>query len=71
MEEEDWNIDCSDDEFKDVRGPWEPSAEDIHKLYSMLERNELPELKWKSPGYKLPAPDVVEESTENIEEPTL
>lgn len=64
----DWNIDCSDDEFKDHRGPWEPNIEEIDRLYSMLENNEIPELNWKTPNYKSPTPEIQTVPIENLNE---
>ncbi|RZB40450.1 PAXIP1 C domain containing protein [Asbolus verrucosus] len=56
--DEDWNIDCSDDENKNVRGPWEPIPEIIEKLYDQLCKGEVSELNWKCPGYRSPSPEV-------------
>lgn len=50
MTEEVWNIDCSDDELREVQTSWEPPPEKIEQLYNMLEQGEIPELQWKSPG---------------------
>lgn len=62
--DEDWCIDCSDDELKSVQHHWEPPAEEITRLYDLLDQGEIPPFKWKSPGYKSPSPDVVEQSQE-------
>lgn len=64
MEQEDWNIECSDDEFKDCKGPWEPKPEEIDRLYTLLDNNEYQELQWKCPGYRSPSPEIQEEPEE-------
>lgn len=61
MEKEDWNIDCSDDELKDCKGPWEPKPEEINRLYTLLDNEEYQELQWKCPGYRSPSPEVQDE----------
>ncbi|KAJ3662380.1 hypothetical protein Zmor_006732 [Zophobas morio] len=65
--ENSWNIDCSDDEYKDVKGPWEPAPEIIEKLYDQLNNGEIPELNWKCPGYRSPSPEVQEPPPPEIE----
>lgn len=66
---ESFNVDCSDDELKDkTDGIWEPSPKEIDRLYTILDKNELPELYWKSPGYRAPSPEVMDEPPEEIEE---
>lgn len=64
---ENFNVDWSDDELKDNAGVWEPPAEEIDRLYTILDKNELPELNWKSPGYRVPSPEVIDEPPEEIE----
>lgn len=64
---DEFDIDCSDDEFKDHKGPWEPSAEEIDSLYGKLAKGEIPELNWKSPGYREPSPQFMEEPEEIAE----
>lgn len=64
---ESFNVDCSDDELKDHKGPWEPSPEEIDRLYSMLDKDELPEISWKCPGYRPPSPEITDEPEEEIE----
>ncbi|GJQ76962.1 hypothetical protein Trydic_g15158 [Trypoxylus dichotomus] len=64
--DDDWCVDCSDDEFRGHNGSWEPSIEEIDRLYTMLENNEIPELEWKSPGYKSPTPEIQAVPTENL-----
>lgn len=66
--DETFNIECSDEEFADAKGYWEPPAEEIDRLYNMLSKGELPELHWKSPGYRSPSPDIKEEPHESTEE---
>ncbi|XP_056630322.1 PAXIP1-associated glutamate-rich protein 1 [Diorhabda carinulata] len=73
--EDDWNIECSDDELKDSKGPWEPNPEEIDRLYTMLENGEMQELIWKCPGYRSPSPEATEEpdqedDNKESEEPT-
>ncbi|KAL3278861.1 hypothetical protein HHI36_016380 [Cryptolaemus montrouzieri] len=63
-----WNIECSDDEFKDIEGPWEPSAETIDNLYSILDKGKIPELNWKCPGYRTPSPEIKEQNEESRSE---
>ncbi|XP_044755852.1 PAXIP1-associated glutamate-rich protein 1 [Coccinella septempunctata] len=65
MSEESFNIDCSDDELREVQTSWEPSPEKIEKLYNIIERGEIPELQWKSPGYRMPTPERKEQNEEN------
>lgn len=62
--DENWYVDCSDDELKSVQDSWEPSAEEITRLYDMLDQGEIPPLKWKCPGYRSPSPEFVEQSQE-------
>lgn len=64
---EDFNIDCSDDEYKDYRGSWEPSPEEIDQLYTILDNGDLPEITWKCPGYRAPSPELTNEPQEEIE----
>lgn len=54
---EDFNIECSDEEYKDCKGPWEPDPDEIDKYYSILDKGELPELVWKCPGFRSPSPE--------------
>ncbi|KAG5899250.1 hypothetical protein JTB14_035428 [Gonioctena quinquepunctata] len=65
--EEDWDIECSDEEFKNCKGPWEPNPEEIDKLYTMLENGEMQELQWKCPGYRSPSPEVNEEPEQEVD----
>ncbi|KAJ8972163.1 hypothetical protein NQ317_010118 [Molorchus minor] len=69
--EEEWDIECSDEEYRDCKGPWHPNPEEINELYTMLERGETQELHWKCPGYHLPSPEVTEEPEQepNSKEP--
>jgi hypothetical protein len=57
-EEEYWCVEGSDDEkydpSKSGKGLWEPSAEDILKLFEKLEKNKVLELQWKCPGRRPP-----------------
>jgi len=63
-EDKTWQVECSDDEIKDPRDPWEPEPEEIDRIYSLLTKGELPELKWKCPGYRTPSPELTEEPKE-------
>lgn len=65
--QEEFNIECSDEEYKDCKGPWEPDPEVIDRLYSMMDKGELPELAWKCPGYRSPSPEQKTEPVENTE----
>lgn len=65
--EEEFDIECSDEEYKDIKGPWEPSPEEIDRLYSILDKGELPELNWKCPGYRSPSPEFKNEPTEDTQ----
>lgn len=65
---DDWIVECSDEELKDCKGSWEPSIEEIDKLYTMLENDEIPELEWKSPGYKSPTPETQPVPIESLNE---
>ncbi|XP_071443604.1 PAXIP1-associated glutamate-rich protein 1 [Hetaerina americana] len=71
-----WCVECSDDEryegkVKGSRG-WEPPAEDIIRLYEMLDRGKTVELEWQCPGRRAPSPAETdyypdeEESQESI-----
>ena len=55
---EDWCVEGSDDEkydpSKSGKGIWEPTAEDILKLFEKLEKDKILELQWKCPGRKPP-----------------
>lgn len=66
-EDDNWNIDCSDEEFKNCQDPWEPEAEEIDRIYSSLAKGDIPELKWKCPGYRTPSPEVAEQPVEENE----
>ncbi|XP_044256131.1 PAXIP1-associated glutamate-rich protein 1 [Tribolium madens] len=66
--DENWDVECSDDEFKDVKGPWEPPPEIIEKLYDQLSKGEIPELNWKCPGYRSPSPEVEEPPPVEVEQ---
>ncbi|KAJ8926552.1 hypothetical protein NQ314_021068 [Rhamnusium bicolor] len=65
--EEDWDIECSDEEYKDCKGPWEPKPEEIDRLYTMLENGETQELHWKCPGYRSPSPETTEEPEQDTD----
>lgn len=56
--EEYWCVEGSDDEkydpSKSGKGLWEPSAEDILKLFEKLEKTKVLELQWKCPGRRPP-----------------
>jgi len=60
-----WDLECSDDELKDIKGPWEPSAEEVDRLYTVLEKGELPEITWKCIGYRSPSPEVTDKPDED------
>lgn len=64
--DEDFNVECSDDELKEVKGSWEPPAEEINKYYSMLEKGEIPELSWKCHGYRAPSPEITDKPEEDF-----
>ncbi|KAF5272721.1 hypothetical protein FQA39_LY07748 [Lamprigera yunnana] len=66
---EDWNVDCSDEELRG-QTHWEPTPEEIDRLYSTLESGEIPELSWKCPGYRSPSPEVPDKPEENKTTPT-
>lgn len=61
---EDFCVECSDDELKNSTEPWEPDPEEVDRIYSMLAKGEIPELKWKCPGYRSPSPETTEEQKE-------
>ncbi|XP_011495410.1 PREDICTED: PAXIP1-associated glutamate-rich protein 1 [Ceratosolen solmsi marchali] len=57
--EEDWAVECSDDEKYEVdpKNGWIHSAEDIVSLIEGLENNDrVLELEWKCPGRREPSP---------------
>lgn len=56
MDEEEWSVDCSDEEMPIKKGVYEPPPEEIEKLYDALNEGLLPQLKWESPGYRPPTP---------------
>ena len=63
-----WCVEGSDDEKYDPSksgdGLWEPSAENILKLFEKLEKDKVLELKWKCPGRRPPrseSDDVVKD----------
>lgn len=56
MDEDDWYVECSDEEVTVKKGVYEPPPEVIEKLYDMLDNGIMPELKWQSPGYRPPTP---------------
>lgn len=59
--EEDWKVECSDDEKylsqRDDHGgrSWEPSPEDIIRLYTTLVEKGTLELEWRCPGRRSPS----------------
>lgn len=71
LDDSDWEIECSDDEFKDCKGPWEPQPEEIDRLYTILENGQTLELQWKCPGYRSPSPEIKEQPEElnDLKEP--
>ncbi|XP_046398640.1 PAXIP1-associated glutamate-rich protein 1 [Ischnura elegans] len=73
-----WCVECSDDEryegkVKGSRG-WEPPADDIIRLYEILDRGGSVELEWQCPGRRAPSPAEAdfypdeEESQESVPE---
>ncbi|KAL1518203.1 hypothetical protein ABEB36_001864 [Hypothenemus hampei] len=54
--QENWSIECSDDELKNEPDPWDPPPEVIDKIYTALAKGEVPTLKWTCPGYRSPSP---------------
>ncbi|CAG2217378.1 PA1 [Mytilus edulis] len=60
--EEYWCVEGSDDEkydpSKSGKGLWEPSADDILKLFEKLEKNKILDIKWKCPGRKPPNSEI-------------
>ncbi|KAB0792750.1 hypothetical protein PPYR_14736 [Photinus pyralis] len=62
--QEDWSVECSDDEIRD-KPNWEPSPEEIDRLYTMMDKGEVPEISWKCPGYRSPSPEVTDKLEEN------
>lgn len=63
---EEWNIDCSDDEFKEAKGPWEPALDQVDRLYTKIEKEGL-EIFWKCPGYRAASPEVTNQPVEDTE----
>ncbi|XP_018335584.1 PAXIP1-associated glutamate-rich protein 1A [Agrilus planipennis] len=71
MMADDFVVECSDDEFKNIKGTWEPPVEEIERLYDILDKGELPEIKWKCPGYRSPSPEVQDQpQEEDVLKPT-
>lgn len=67
---DDWEIVCSDDEKYDVKkrdgNKWEPSPEQMLKLYEELDKGPgYFELNWKCPGRRSPTPEKIEEQSES------
>ncbi|KAH0953318.1 hypothetical protein HN011_002668 [Eciton burchellii] len=57
--EEDWSVECSDDEKYevDVKHEWNMKAEDVLSLIEGLEvNNRVLDLEWKCPGRRGPSP---------------
>ncbi|XP_017768945.1 PREDICTED: PAXIP1-associated glutamate-rich protein 1 [Nicrophorus vespilloides] len=65
MMDDDFDLDCSEDELKNCQGNWEPNAEEIVRLYNILDKDEVPDLNWKCPGYRSPSPEVKEQPEEH------
>jgi len=71
-EEEEWSVSCSDDEkycynpLTKPKGPWEPPAAEIIKLYKVLDEQGILPLEWVCPGRRSPTPPPDE--TEDTEE---
>ncbi|KAK6184547.1 hypothetical protein SNE40_006997 [Patella caerulea] len=67
-EDDDWCIDCSDDEKYNPtqlrKGVWEPKPEDVISLFEKLEKDRFIELRWQCPGRRPPDADKKEEDTE-------
>ncbi|KAK2877006.1 hypothetical protein Q8A67_021102 [Cirrhinus molitorella] len=53
--EEDWEIPYSDEEMEDPKN-WMPSPEEIKRLYEILAKGEMLELKWEPLPRRLPTP---------------
>lgn len=60
----DWSVECSDDEISH-KPNWEPSPDEIDRLYTMMDKGEVPEISWKCPGYRSPSPEVTDKLEEN------
>ncbi|UYV71999.1 hypothetical protein LAZ67_9001527, partial [Cordylochernes scorpioides] len=62
---DDWIIECSDDEYASNSKNWEPSPEEIISLYTELHEKGILELEWKCPGRR--SPSVHSAETESVD----
>ncbi|XP_054715927.1 PAXIP1-associated glutamate-rich protein 1-like [Uloborus diversus] len=57
--ENDWVINCSDDEFsssaKGREGIWEPTPEEIINMYDILDSKGVMDFEWQCPGRRSPS----------------
>lgn len=42
MDQDSWNVECSDDECDVKNGVYEPSPEEIERLYNILDEGRIP-----------------------------
>ncbi|KAL6253722.1 PAXIP1-associated glutamate-rich protein 1 [Pogonomyrmex barbatus] len=69
--EEDWFVECSDDEKYEVdeKHEWNIKAENIVSLIESLEVNRILELEWKCPGRRGPSPIPSNNLQQELESP--
>ncbi|GLH11230.1 hypothetical protein R5R35_004727 [Gryllus longicercus] len=66
----DWIVRCSDEEYSECEGEWEPPPEEIIRLYELLDQKAVPNLEWKCPGRRAPSPaqdEFYHEDEESLE----
>ncbi|KAJ8959402.1 hypothetical protein NQ318_022090 [Aromia moschata] len=66
--DEEWDIECSDEEYKNCKGPWSPRPEEIDQLYTMLEKGEMQDLHWKCPVADCTSPQLRKSKNRKPEE---
>lgn len=59
--DDNWRVNCSDEERfnpakeRGVNTPWEPKAEEILRMYTILSEKGVLELEWQCPGRRSPS----------------
>lgn len=70
--EDEFEIDCSDDEKYDIKlkdnGEWEPEPKVIAELYCQLENDGYIELEWQCPGRRPPTPQYLNDNKDNFDD---
>lgn len=65
---DDWVVECSDDELAGVGDDWQPPPAELENLYEEICKNGIIHLEWKCPGRRPPSPIGNEEPSDNTNE---